>query len=321
MSESRDRLMDALLTQHLRDTPAQMESRYARAFAQLDAEQSAADRRNARGQALRIARAALIALFAGTMLLLIPVESSASTVLASAASRASSDAGERRYEVGLRFMRPTPDGMREIELSGNWDMRGNESRLELFIDGFPSLVRADSAAGAWERRGEGPARTLDSRELWPRWIEERDGRVAVERMDDLLHLVQRAYQVAFARAGDESPAGLRGAMHLVASRRQRAPGPDEIDLWIDTDRSVVLEARLRWNRGPRDGTPPRPPRDRPPPRGAASSPPPPPTQRPPDAGDDYRAAPGALPPEPPSELRLRRVEPIRFPADHFTKPA
>lgn len=309
MSESRERLLDALLTQHLGETPERMEARYARAFVRLDAAALATGRRDARGRALRMARAALIALLAGTMLLLLPVESSASTVLASAASRASSDAGERRYEVSLRFKRPSPDGVRDVVLNGNWDMRGAESRLELFIDGFPSLVRADSAGGAWERRGTAPARALDSRELWPRWIEERDGRIAVERMDDLLHLVQRAYEVAFARAGDESPADMRGAMHLVASRRERAPGPDEIDLWIDTERRVVLEARLRWKHGARDAKPPRPPFDRPAPM-----------PRPP-IDDDYRAAPGALPPEPPSELRLRRVEPIRFPADHFSQPA
>jgi len=311
MSESRDRLIDALLTQHLGETPATRESRFARAFARLDAEQSVSERRDQRGRALRIARAALIALFAGTMLLLMPVESSASTVLANAASResrASSRADDRRYEVVVRFMRPSPAGERELTLRGNWDMRGEESRLEIAIDGMPSLIRTDSSAGAWERRGDAPARTLDSRELWPRWIEERDGRVAVERMDDLLHLVQRAYAVAFARAGDESPAALRGAMHLVASRRDRAPGPDEIDLWIDTERSVVLEARLRWNHGPRDAKSPRPPHDRPPPM-----------PRPP-LDDDYRAAPGALPPNPPSELRLRRIEPISFPADHFMKP-
>lgn len=326
MNESRDRLMDALLTQHLAERPAGMELRYARAFAALDAADNAATRGTMRGRALRLARAALIALFAGLMLLLLPVESSASSVLASAASgesRARGAAGERRYEVEVRFNRPAPGGEREIVLRGNWDMRGTESRLELAIDGFPSLVRADSADGAWERRGTADVRTLDSRELWPRWIEERDGRIAVERMDDLLHLVQRAYEVAFARAGDESRADLRGAMHLVASRRARAPGPDEIDLWVDTDRKVVLEARLRWNRPPREPLPPREPTpphaardrmsvDRPPGR--------PPEGRPP-IDDDYRAAPGALPPNPPSELRLHRVEPISFPADHFAKPA
>jgi hypothetical protein len=111
-------------------------------------------------------------------------------------------------------------------------------------------------------------------------------------------------------------------MHLVASRRARAPGPDEIDLWVDTDRKVVLEARLRWNRPPRELMPPhaardRMPVDRPPGR--------PPEGRPPEGrppiDDDYRAAPGALPPSPPSELRLHRVEPISFPADHFANPA
>ncbi|MEY5061330.1 MAG: hypothetical protein RIS45_1251 [Planctomycetota bacterium] len=316
MNESRDRLMDALLTQHLGEQPPQMELRYVRAFAALDADAGAAARSAVRGRALRVARAALIALFAGTMLLLLPVESSASGVLASAASAEASArgaAGERRYEVEVRFMRPAPGGHRELALRGNWDMRGSESRLELAIDGLPSLVRADSTDGAWERRGNGAVRSLDSRELWPRWIEERDGRIAVERMDVLLHLVQRAYAVAFARAGGESPAELRGAMHLVASRRGRAPGPDEIDLWIDTDRNVVLEARLRWNRAPHDGMPPRAVRDRMPPGR-------PPEARPP-IDEDYRAAPGALPPDPPSELRLRRVEPIHFPAGHFAKPA
>ncbi|RLS88291.1 MAG: hypothetical protein DWI09_07710, partial [Planctomycetota bacterium] len=46
---------------------------------------------------------------------------------------------------------------------------------------------------------------------------------------------------------------------------------------------------------------------------------PPPRMRPID--DDYRAAPGALPPTPPTQLRLRRIEPISFPADHFAFPA
>lgn len=307
-SESRDRVVDALLSQHLRETPARMEQRYAEAFAALDAGTTPA-----RGRALRLARAALIALCAGTLLLLLPVETSASTVVANAASgesRSTARDGDRRYEVEVRFLRPAPGGEREVVLQGSWDLRGDESRLELAIDGLPPLVRADSRDGAWERRGDGPARALESRDLWPRWIEDRDGRIAVERMDDLLHLVQRAYAVAFARAGSESRAELRGALHIVASRRERAPGPDEIDLWIDTDRDVVLEARLRWHRGPRGGA------------GGPDHAPPhlrPREPRPP-IDDDYRAAPGALPPAPPSELRLRRVEPVSFPAGHFTRP-
>ena len=305
--ESRDRLVDALLAQHLGETPARMERRYADAFAALDAAATPA-----RSRALRIARAALVALCAGTLILLFPLESSASAVIASAASsesRAATTPAERRYEVEVRFDRPAPGGERAVVLRGNWDMRGTESRLELAVAGYPSLVRADSAGGAWERRGDGAARALESHELWPRWIEERDGRIAVERMDDLLRLVQRSYEVAFARAGGESPGHLRGALHLVASRRERAPGPDEIDLWIDTGRSVVLEARLRWNRGGSAMRPPRPP-----------GPGRPPERPPPHADDDYRAAPGALPPMPPNELRLRRVEPIAFPAGHFAKP-
>lgn len=308
--EARDRLVDALLAQHLGETPARMERRYGGAFAALDAATTPA-----RSRALRIARAALVALCAGTLILLLPRESSASAVIASAAgseSRAAAAPGERRYEVEVRFLRPAPGGEREVVLRGNWDMRGTESRLELAPEGLPSLVRADSARGAWERRIDGAVRELGSHELWPRWIEARDGRIAVERMDDLLRLVQRSYEVAFARAGTESPGRLRGAMHLVASRRERAPGPDEIDLWIDTGRSVVLEARLRWNRMGPSMRPPRPPHDRPPDRQQ--------DRPPPHFGDDYRAAPGALPPEPPSELRLRRVEPIAFPADHFDKP-
>jgi hypothetical protein len=44
-----------------------------------------------------------------------------------------------------------------------------------------------------------------------------------------------------------------------------------------------------------------------------------PPPREPPRGDDYRIAPGALPAMPPLELRLRRIEPITFPADHFSK--
>lgn len=320
MSDSRDKLMDSLLRQHLGESPANMESRYARAFANLDTAERASDRGAARRSAIRWARAALIALCVGTLFILIPTETSASTVLARVTSneeRAATGESSRRYEVVVLLDRPDPrsaDGINQIELHGNWDMRGGESRLELAVNDMPNLIRADSTGGAWEQRAGKPARRLDSRELWPRWIEERDGRVAVERMDALLHLVQRAYFVAFARAGTESPASLRGSLHIVASRRDRAPGPDEIDLWVDTDRNVVLEARLRWNKPPLpnrrpmrpDGQPPRPPLM---------------DHRPPPGDDDYRAAPGALPPDPPRELRLRRIEPISFPADHFTMPA
>ena len=48
MNESRDRLMDALLTQHLAERPAGMELRYARAFAALDAADNAAAARGSR---------------------------------------------------------------------------------------------------------------------------------------------------------------------------------------------------------------------------------------------------------------------------------
>lgn len=320
MSESREQLLDALLRQHLGETPARMEIRYSRAFASLDAAERSSDRSVARGSAFRWARAALIALCVGTLFILIPTETSASTVLArvtQSEERASTAESSRRYEVVVLLDRPdprSPDGNTRIELRGNWDMLGRESRLELAVNGLPSLIRADAAGGAWEQREGKPALRLDSHELWPRWIEERDGRVAVERMEELLHLVQRAYFVAIARAGAESPASLQGSLHIVASRRDRAPGPDEIDLWVDTERNVVLEARLHWNKPPLpirrpmrpDGHPPRQPFLE---------------HRPPPGDDDYRAVPGALPPDPPRELRLRRVEPISFPADHFTMPA
>jgi hypothetical protein len=318
MSDARDRLMDALLRQHLGEGSPQMEQRYARAFAALDAAEGSPLRNPTRARALRIARAALVVLCAGTMLLLLPVESNAMGVIAGAVSGESRARGaddERRYEVELRFNRPAPGGGRdrELVLRGNWDMRGDESRLELRASDGPSLVRVDARDGAWEQREGGAARALESSELWPRWIEDRSGRIAVERMDELLRLVQRSYDVAFARAGEESPVALRGSLHLVADRRGRVPGPSQIDLWIDTDRNVVLEAQLRW-------LPSQPPArgDRPP-RGAPPQPQPP---RPaPEGDDDYRTAPGALPPHPPRELRLRRIEPIAFPADHFTKPA
>lgn len=304
--ESRDRVVDALLTQHLAEQPFAMESRYARAFQALDAADSARARSTSRRHAFRLARAAMIALFAGVMLVLLPVESSASTVLAAAANaeaRARTGSNERRYEVEVCVQR-------DRWLRGNWDMRGTESRLELRPSGgpdaMPSLIRADSADGAWEMREGQPARMLETHELWPRWVEEHNGAVAVERMDQLLRLVQRSYEFVVARGGSESPAALRGAMHLLATRRDDARGPDEIDLWIDNERNVVLEARLRWSHPPRGPVPP--------PRGSA--PPPPPHGAP----NDYRAAPGALPPFPPEELRLHRIEPIVFPADHFTMP-
>lgn len=307
-SESRDRVIDALLQQHLGDKPLAMESRYARAFSALDADDANSVRRETRRSAFRLARAALIVLFAGVMLVLLPVdETSASGALAAAASteaRARTESNERRYEVEVLLHRDPPrDATRGHRLRGNWDMRGNESRLELTQDDHPAFIRADSAEGAWEMREGRPARPLPSHELWPRWIEEHNGTVAVERMDQLLRLVQRSYELVVARAGSESPAALRGAMHLLAVRRDRARGPDEIDLWLDTGRNVVLEARLRWTSTPRG--PAQPPH----------APPPPPTH-----ADDYRAAPGALPPGPPAELRLRRIEPIAFPRDHFTMP-
>lgn len=304
--ESRDRVIDALLHQHLGEKPLAMESRYARVFAALDAADAARAQQESRRSAFRVARAALIALFAGVMLVLLPVdETSAANALAAAANseaRARTDSNERRYEVEVRVQR---EPKRDVWLRGNWDMRGTESRLELRSDGFPAFIRADSSDGAWEMREGQPARPLASHHLWPRWIEERDGTVAVERMDQLLRLVQRSYELVVARGGTESPAALRGAMHLLAVRRDSARGPDEIDLWLDTNRNVVLEARLHWSRPPRGPVPPPPPPHAPPPAPHM---------------DDYLAAPGALPPMPPAELRLRRVEPIAFPDDHFRMP-
>jgi hypothetical protein len=111
-------------------------------------------------------------------------------------------------------------------------------------------------------------------------------------------------------------------MHLVAARRSRVPGPAEIDLWIDTERDVVIEAHLRWNPVPHADRPMRaPPRSGPLADGAPDAAPFPRGSAPfPPGDDDYRAAPGALPPNPPLELRLRRIEPIAFPADHFRMP-
>ncbi len=313
MNDSRDRVMDSLLTQHLGETPASMESRYARAFAGLDALDPGAavpaGRTSSRTRLRRFAQAALIALFLGLSLLLLPFRTNASTVLSHAASsesRSWRDGGERRYEVEVRFMRFTPAGEKEVTLRGNWDLRGPECRLELASDQGPSLIRADSSDGAWGQRGKGPVRTLETRELWPHWIEDRNGYIAFERMDELLHLVQRAYDVAPAQDSEEPPAALRGATHLVASRRDAVAGPDAIDLWIDAARGVVIEAQLNWAKRPAEAKPARPLRGQPPPPDAS-----------PEA--EYRMAPGALPAQPPLELRLRRVEPISFPDDHFRR--
>jgi hypothetical protein len=293
---------------------------------------------------------------------------------ATAEARAATDPRDRRYEVEVVLSERDEPG-RPGALHGYWDLRGEESRLELRAEGHPSLVRADSRDGAWELREGGRVRRLDSRALWPRWIEGENGEIAVERMDDLLHLVQRHYTVAIARGGAESPAQLRGALHIVAERRDPVRGPSEIDLWIDTTRQVVLEAWMRWD----SHNPPMPPppegraprgdgrsegrgeeRGAAPDRGASldrgaradramrgkpglqgargmqgsrgmqgepsaprdqpAPPPPPPHRAGPRPDDDYRAAPGALPPAPPAELRLRRIEPIEFPAEHFAPP-
>ncbi len=364
LGEARDRVLDALLVQHLTETTESTEARYQRAFLALDAAREAAraathepqrhgasvlgTTARARDSALRLSRAALLMFAAVALLMLTPVHSSATMILANTVTgetRALHDTSDRRYavEVLLRTRESRSAGRAgdddDVWLRGTWDLRGSESRLDLVHEGLATLTRADSIDGAWEKSNDEPARPLDSHELWPRWIEERDGRIAVERMDALLRLVQRDYDAAFARAGSESSVYLRGAMHIVASRRGDVRGPDEIELWIDTQRNVVLEARLRWsNEGPRPGSPERegprfPPRGGPPPRGLPpphgvpplNAGPPPHGGRPPDGGpppdDDYRRARGALPPTPPRELRLRRIEPISFPADHFTMPA
>ena len=106
MSDARDRLMDALLRQHLGEGSPQMEQRYARAFAALDAAEGSPLRNPTRARALRIARAALVVLCAGTMLLLLPVESNAMGVIASAASsRMSNSASFMRGSYGCRSIR------------------------------------------------------------------------------------------------------------------------------------------------------------------------------------------------------------------------
>lgn len=318
---SRERLVDALLAQHLRETPSRMELRYAKAFAALDTATTPV-----RSAAIRVARAALVLATVGLLLLLIPQEPRASATLAQAvayATRERESPLERRYEISVRMLgrQGRADRARgalpEIQLHGNWDMRGSESRLELRTQDGPTVIRADSAQGAWGQREGGVARRLTSPELWPRWIEEPDGSIAVERMDELLRLVQNSYEVAIAHAGNSSPAHLHGAMHLVAARRGIGTGPDAIELWIDIERDVVLEAQLRWKpvtrAEQRQGRP---------------------TRRPPseqgeplddeavgaDGDDGYRVAKGALPLNPPLELTLRRVEPIAFPADHFRMP-
>lgn len=331
MNEARDRLIDALLVQRLGERESAMEARYARAFAAL--EPRAARRAPVAPSALRFARAALIALCATLMLVFLPAETGASSVLAGAVGAERQQSADRRYEIAVTMRPRTTDG-EPVLLRGTWDLRGTGepgrglSRLELAPEGRGALVRASGPDGAWERRPDGTVRELTERELWPRWIEERDGRVAIERMDELLGLVQRHYAAIAVRAGDESPVELRGSTHIVATRRELAPGPDEIDLWIDGSRGVVLEARLSWKPAPR---PPFGARERPSrgePSGAIGRParvPPPPRgprpPAPPPFRDDYRAAPGALPTEPPLELRLRRVEPVAFAADHFARPA
>jgi hypothetical protein len=214
--DARSRVVDALLRQHLGETPLGMEARYTRAFAGLDADTAARGRANARMHAFRWARAALIAACAGVLMILVPAESRAAGDLARAMSneaRTHATGGERRYAVEVLTAR---DGW----LRGQWDMRGAESRLEIALDGMPSRLRVDSSEGAWERNPEGLIRDLEERQLWPRWIEGADGSIAVERMDSLLHLVQHAYEVVFARAGNESPAELRGSLHIVAARRE-----------------------------------------------------------------------------------------------------
>ncbi|MDI9402360.1 MAG: hypothetical protein QM516_00675 [Limnohabitans sp.] len=356
MSDHRDHTIDAILSQHLGENGETMEARYARAFAALTPRGAAQESSRETQRALRLlpargrqtsrlvsfARAALIALAFGALFLFFPTTTNASGILdrvLAAESRVQSSRGDRRYEIevvlpplprrpdeGTRDRRNSNEIRAEIRLVGTWDLRGDESRLDLTAEGFPTVTRVDATEGAWERRGDGSVRALDERGIWPRWIRDPHGEIAVERMDGLLRLVQRSYLVALARAGDESPEHLRGAIHLVASRQGDVIGPTEIDLWIDTTRNVVLEARLAWqppalrDRGMREGS-----------RGAfregtlgefregsRGAPPAPPPPLPPD---DYRPSRGTLPPFPPRELFLRRIEPITFPANHFTMPS
>jgi hypothetical protein len=319
--EARDRVVDALLHAHLAPEAAEVrQARLARAFASIEAPATTASRVpttvGAIRPTLRLARAALLVLSATILLafLLVPRETSAAGLLATAATkeRLAQSAGEdRRYEIALLV---EPPREQPAWLRGTWDLRGDWSRLDLSatsIDGgdLGGTIRADGPDGPWQRDDHGEVRALESRQLWPRWIENSSGGVAVERMDDLLALVQDAYEVAFARGGDESPAHLRGAMHLVATRRAAVRGPDDIELWIDTARGVVLEAHLVWQ----------------PPSSSTFRGPPPPGH---EARHERAAGPGGfqpmrgtLPPSPPRVLELRRVEPAAFPADHFDRPA
>lgn len=354
MSESRDRLIDALLHQRFRENADTMDRRCRKAFAELDrarasdrASNAATVARFPARRALALARAALIAIAAGILIVLIPAETRAASLLGAtldAEARAARAQDDRRYAIEVLLPvrpdpfgpPPAPDGAGKFRppprpsapnapnaptLVGTYDIRGSESRLDLTAPGLGTLTRAMSREGAWERDPLGRVRSLDPQSIWPRWIRDRRGEVAIERMDELLRLVQRSYVVILARGGAESPPHLRGALHLLAEREADVLGPEAIDLWIDTDRNVVLEARLNWRPPPARRPLPRPGAaegTRRAPRDAAAGPAG--THDGPDAEMRYQAAPGALPALPPLELRLRRIDAIAFEASHFSKP-
>ncbi len=356
MNDARDRVVDALLQAHVGESDESMEARYTRTFARLDNDIAQRTRTLPlpsahvpsvhpanRARALRVARAALILFAATAIFFLFPLQTNASTLLDAVLSSeraASVSTTDRRYEVEVVVNAPPhaqTDATGTITLHGNWDMRGDESRLDLFGSPAGTLTRVDAHDGAWEIGPDVVSRRVDVRAIWPRWIKDpsgdaSQGDVAVEQMDHLLGLVKRSYVVAFARGSEESPAQLRSALHLVASRTEAVRGPEFIDLWIDTDRNVVLEARLVWNdvslQGvalPGDRAADAHQGRREPPRGDRFGPPPPPRagQAPPRElrpGGEYRSSPGMLPAAPPHELRLKRVSPISFAPDHFEFP-
>ena len=248
----------------------------------------------------QVASSVAALLFLGLGIFFLSATQQSATATLSLAINATRAAGDRSYVVIFPDRPRTPYGSLDVRSDDQYVFRTRTPEGHMLIAGVDE-------SGQWSLTRQGSVRRERSMPV-PKWVEIGGGSLLVASPDGMLSLLPTTYDLeilesAPLQAGDEA---LMTRIRASPMSTQ-APGPKQVDLWIDPTTQLVRRMRFKL------GTP----QEQKPPKGTRSGPgrpgaPPHPPGSPPRGGRR---------PAPPSEVQFELLEQAPLPPNWFSPEA
>lgn len=317
-SIAKDRVAHGLLGFLHHDTADEKNRRVRKVLAGIDRSTTVSVDRHRRfiWRAVPLASAAMLTIITLAIFVITPQPNAYAIVNTTIAATRSSDL--LRYEI---FAAEHRHGDQD-RLIGTLDMSGERSLVQIETPGGHDFVMGRDSIGDWSYRQDATVDRQAPRDRAPRWINLGESTILIDSVDILLEQLQTNYSVEEAHSKEQQAAG-DSDIHLIATLLPNSDRshPNQINITIDTQSSLVDRLELKWDRDetrrgpPRDGSPPPPP---------DHNPPPPPDEQlfdeffgpelllGPPLFDDHHH------PPPPTRIVFQRVEAVPLTDDQFS---